>query len=214
MGFWESVAGKMFTEGTVPRIGKQLERIANALEEYNKPDVMTADQLANSGTREDALEAALHLLLKDLFEAESAGHVRYEHLTMAVEISNFNDIYPNCQPTGVWDDDRTQFARLLCEIVATQAKMIDNPNALEESMDLPMERINELFDRANNVWEASKKAFCPAPNDPSLEDQAIEAACTEECAKHHPECDGFCDHIDHKNMCLEIADADKSSSSE
>ena len=28
--------------------------------------------------------------------------------------------------------------------------------------------------------------------------------CTVDCAKHHPKCDGFCDHTeDHRNLCWE-----------
>ena len=29
-----------------------------------------------------------------------------------------------------------------------------------------------------------------------------EQACDERCIDHAPGCDGFCDHIDHQNMCL------------
>jgi hypothetical protein len=93
MGFWESVGGQSFVQGTVPRIGKALERIANALEEYNKPVVMTAEQLSNSGTREDALEAVVHELLTQIWDKEIAGHIRHETLVLACEVADFE--YPS-----------------------------------------------------------------------------------------------------------------------
>ncbi len=54
-----------------------------------------------------------------------------------------------------WDNDEIQFARLLCEIAATQDN-IDLP-ALAESMDLSVAQVNVLFDRANAVFERSKE---------------------------------------------------------
>lgn len=53
-----------------------------------------------------------------------------------------------------WDDDLVQFARLLCEITATQGTL--DASALSESMDLDTERIDELFDRAEAAWEIAK----------------------------------------------------------
>lgn len=57
----------------------------------------------------------------------------------------------------LWKDDKIQFARLLCEIVATHEKL--NIKELCESMDLEPEYIDELFDRANEVWEDSKNKY-------------------------------------------------------
>jgi hypothetical protein len=54
----------------------------------------------------------------------------------------------------LWDDNLTQFARLLCEINATQDDL-DLP-ALAESMDLEIGDVVELFDRADDVWELAK----------------------------------------------------------
>lgn len=34
--FWQTIMGRQFFDGTVPRIAKALERIADALEEQNK----------------------------------------------------------------------------------------------------------------------------------------------------------------------------------
>lgn len=60
-----------------------------------------------------------------------------------------NGIYP-------WNDDLTQFARLLCEIRATQENLDVDDLCLE--MDLDVARIEELFDRAHKVWETAKAA--------------------------------------------------------
>jgi len=62
----------------------------------------------------------------------------------------FNQDYP-------WCDDNIQFARLLAEINATQ----DNLDfvALCESMDLEMENIKSLFERADKVWEILKSVL-------------------------------------------------------
>lgn len=59
-----------------------------------------------------------------------------------------------------WKNDAIQFPRLLCEIMATQDNL-DIP-ALAESMDLTIEQVNELFDRANAAWETIKQGNQPA----------------------------------------------------
>lgn len=53
-----------------------------------------------------------------------------------------------------WERDDVQFSRLLAEISATQDSL-DIP-ALAESMDLSVEEVNELFDRADAAWERQK----------------------------------------------------------
>lgn len=55
----------------------------------------------------------------------------------------------------LWENNEIQFARLLSEIVAVQADL-DIP-AIAESMDLDIEYVDELFDRAHEVWERSKR---------------------------------------------------------
>lgn len=55
----------------------------------------------------------------------------------------------------IWDDNATQFPRLLAEIMATQ-DTLDMP-ALANSMDLTVDEVSELFDRANDAWEQAKK---------------------------------------------------------
>lgn len=53
-----------------------------------------------------------------------------------------------------WNNNLTQFARLLCEINATQENI--DFAALAESMDLEEKEVHELFDRANDEWEKAK----------------------------------------------------------
>jgi hypothetical protein len=67
------------------------------------------------------------------------------------------------KPVSLWDNNEIQFARLLCELVAnweddTCAKQ--TIRAVASSMDLTYDQVNELFDRAEVVWEASKAKHC------------------------------------------------------
>ena len=59
----------------------------------------------------------------------------------------------------IWENNEIQFARLLCELVAnwddTSAKQ--TIKAVADSMDLTVDQVNELFDRANDVWEKAKR---------------------------------------------------------
>lgn len=59
-----------------------------------------------------------------------------------------------------WDDDSIQFPRLLAEIMATQDNL--DVDALCEAMDLGREDIWELFDRAQEEWEAIKELTWPS----------------------------------------------------
>jgi len=56
-----------------------------------------------------------------------------------------------------WFDNRVQFARLLCEMVATLPMRMQDRNALAESMDLTPDQVDELFERAHAVWEEAKR---------------------------------------------------------
>jgi len=56
-------------------------------------------------------------------------------------------------PPYAWKDDSIQFPRLLSEIAATQDLDME---ALAESMDLEVADVNELFDRADRLWELAK----------------------------------------------------------
>jgi hypothetical protein len=55
---------------------------------------------------------------------------------------------------NVWEDDSIQFPRLLAEISATQESL--DFEALASSMDLTVEEVSDLFDRADNAWEKAK----------------------------------------------------------
>lgn len=62
------------------------------------------------------------------------------------------------EQSPLWLNNEVQFARLLCELVANcdDLKIRD----VCESMDLSQDELNELFDRANDVWENAKLKFC------------------------------------------------------
>lgn len=56
-----------------------------------------------------------------------------------------------------WNNDVVQFARLLCEIRANISATNRDWRAVCESMDLSMEQLEVLFDRADLVWEIAKE---------------------------------------------------------
>jgi hypothetical protein len=64
------------------------------------------------------------------------------------------DSYINAHRNPLWNDNLLQFARLLSEITATQDNL--DYDALCESMDLELVDVAELFERAQDVWEAAK----------------------------------------------------------
>ncbi len=53
-----------------------------------------------------------------------------------------------------WDNNLIQFARLICEVNATQPTL--DCAALCSEMDLEQDEVNELFERAHEVWETYK----------------------------------------------------------
>ena len=55
-----------------------------------------------------------------------------------------------------WNNDIIQFARLLTEINATVEFSDNDFEALCESMDLEKDRIHELFNRADKLFEKAK----------------------------------------------------------
>lgn len=55
----------------------------------------------------------------------------------------------NEEVNKLWNDNLTQFARLLAEINATQTL---NYESLSEQTDLTLQEIDELFERANDVF--------------------------------------------------------------
>lgn len=75
-----------------------------------------------------------------------------------------------------WKDNAIQFPRLLCEINATQELDLV---ALAASMDITLDELSALFDRAHQEWEQIKDAerepldaddFEPPDDTPCLED--------------------------------------------
>ena len=54
----------------------------------------------------------------------------------------------------MWENNEIQFARLLCELVASNESL--NLKETAESMDLEIEDLNELLERAHNVFEKAK----------------------------------------------------------
>ena len=57
---------------------------------------------------------------------------------------------------NLWENDLIQFSRLLAEINAIGLTR-EQYEELSASMDLEIESINELFDRAINAWNEYKK---------------------------------------------------------
>ena len=53
-----------------------------------------------------------------------------------------------------WNNDKVQFARLLCELAANCDNL--ELGKVAASMDLEAGEIVELFDRASAVWEDAK----------------------------------------------------------
>jgi len=67
-----------------------------------------------------------------------------------------------------WSNNAIQFPRLLAEIMATQNLDL---KALAESMDLSVDQVNELFDRADASWENIKAGNVPL--DPQMATEAL-----------------------------------------
>jgi hypothetical protein len=69
------------------------------------------------------------------------------------------NVLPYGVPLGAataWEDDVVQFARMLCEIVASHEHL--NIDALAESMDLEHSEVDDIFERAHQRWERAKRA--------------------------------------------------------
>jgi len=56
-----------------------------------------------------------------------------------------------------WNNNHTQFARMLSEIRASGCLTTEVYAALQESMELGCDDIDEVFDRAQLEWERAKK---------------------------------------------------------
>jgi len=61
-----------------------------------------------------------------------------------------------------WHDDEVQFARILCEIVATQGEL--DIDALILAMDLQPSEVDEVFQRAHERWERAKRHLRDLPD--------------------------------------------------
>lgn len=66
---------------------------------------------------------------------------------------------PGGKPMSTWENNEVQFARLIEELVATDA--IDGRvwDGLQESMSLESDDLSVLFERARETWEAAKADF-------------------------------------------------------
>lgn len=60
-----------------------------------------------------------------------------------------------------WENNEVQFARLLCELIASDYNVTD----AAKSMDLEVKDVNELLDRAHTVWERAKIEGAPDPDE-------------------------------------------------
>jgi hypothetical protein len=63
----------------------------------------------------------------------------------------------------LWDNNEIQFARLLCELRANCDLEGMHWDLILESMDLEECHLDELWRRADQVWEKSKADHCPPP---------------------------------------------------
>jgi len=60
-----------------------------------------------------------------------------------------------------WEDNTIQFPRLIAEICANVEFKPEHWQDLQDSMNITEDELNELFDRANDEWEAKKSEYCP-----------------------------------------------------
>jgi hypothetical protein len=81
------------------------------------------------------------------------------------------------KPVQLWHNNEVQFARLLCEIVATQDTLDFRP--LKESMDISESDLQELFDRAHDVWEKSKSQLSAELRDGPIAQLGVCPVCQE-----------------------------------
>lgn len=68
---------------------------------------------------------------------------------------------PDPDPNPVWENNEIQFARLICELGALGVPDDQQWNDLCASMDLEMADLDNLFERAHEVWEKNKAEHCP-----------------------------------------------------
>lgn len=56
----------------------------------------------------------------------------------------------------LWKNNEIQFARLICELEMAGVITENVLDQLEESMDLEIQDLDELLERATKVWDNSK----------------------------------------------------------
>jgi hypothetical protein len=139
--FFETIMGRRFFEGHVPKLLRELERLNNNLEASNK----------SLEPQPRTMRGALIIMLDRIFDEEIAGHFDHDFIEVVIQLIEYEH-NPN---KDRWKDNKVQFARLLCELVATHENI--DVKALAESMDLRAVDVDELFDRAQHVWETAKE---------------------------------------------------------
>jgi hypothetical protein len=86
---------------------------------------------------------------------DQLGHARLmKHLAACIEDGDHIEEKETDEAPGPWEDDSIQFPRLLAEIMATQDTL--DMADLAEAMDLDIEDVGDLFDRAQAEWERIK----------------------------------------------------------
>ena len=71
-------------------------------------------------------------------------------------MNNNKIIEVSTDPQANWENNAIQFPRLIAEICANVEFKPEHWKDLQESMDLSEDKLNELFDRANDTWENIK----------------------------------------------------------
>jgi ribosomal protein L37AE/L43A len=69
---------------------------------------------------------------------------------------DFVELQTNQEPCDNWSDSSIQFPRLIAEIAAAVDFSGEHTDDLCRSMNLNCEDLNDLFERADNLWEAIK----------------------------------------------------------
>lgn len=60
----------------------------------------------------------------------------------------------------LWENNEIQFARLLMEVCANVLMTDNEIKDMKASMDIEDKDFDELWERAHDVWEASKEKNC------------------------------------------------------
>ena len=122
------------------------------------PGFLIVDEMPEALTNSSRLDSAYQVITtyrpSASYWSVSLKHENHLRATCRVD---FSALYPNSPAANEnprWLDDELQFARLISEIVATAD--VDLLTPLSGSMDLSLDELSELFDRAHSVWEKAK----------------------------------------------------------